>query len=260
MLVPGSKANQSGANSPGSINPEVERGLGAVNIQQGCLGLAVPPLNTIQKLRSAIELGDCLPNKPTWALKGAQRRALLVAIQYEADARLDAHHLPSTPNDILSIYNMLVKRGYEASNIRILSEGFVKNLSSNPTKRNLQLSLEWLVEGAQPGDYRYFHFSGHGVAFENKSGQGKVARVIPESLADRKADDSEVIPLDSSDLNEGGTASDQRGTRISRQKVPLNELKCYNEAMLTLWESPSLEERAYIMRGHIGQNYVKLGY
>jgi hypothetical protein len=31
-----------------------------------------------------------------------------------------------------------------------------------PTKRNIEQGLRWLVQGAQPGDCLFFHFSGHG--------------------------------------------------------------------------------------------------
>ncbi|KAH7319540.1 hypothetical protein B0J17DRAFT_685958 [Rhizoctonia solani] len=238
--MPGSEANQLSNERPGGIDPKTERGQGAQNIEQGCLGRAVLSFDTIRELQLAIKIGDRLPNKP---LKRVRRRALLIAIQYKADGRRDVDHLSSTPNDILRVYKMLGKHGYDASNIRILSERFMDDDMSDPTKENLQLSLEWLVQGAQSGDYRYFHFSGHGEVFKCRSGKGKIARVIPESLAGRKADDTDVVPLASSGLT-GETTGDQRGTRIFGQKVPRSELVLYNEAMLTLWKSPSLQHEA----------------
>merc|ERR1712190_525006 len=39
-----------------------------------------------------------------------------------------------------------------------------------PTRRNIEKALDWLVDGAQPGDVLFFHFSGHGAQQEDPHG------------------------------------------------------------------------------------------
>ncbi|KAF8693815.1 hypothetical protein RHS03_08351, partial [Rhizoctonia solani] len=78
-------------------------------------------------------------------------------------------------------------------------------------------SLEWLVRGTRRGDYRYFHFSGHGEIFEDPS--GKLARKIPEGGVDPKEDDSELY----------GDQTDK--LRVTSQTIDVSELKRYSEAL-----------------------------
>lgn len=39
-----------------------------------------------------------------------------------------------------------------------------------PTKHNIQMAMQWLVQGVQPGDSLVFHFSGHGLQQRNYTG------------------------------------------------------------------------------------------
>jgi hypothetical protein len=39
-----------------------------------------------------------------------------------------------------------------------------------PTRRNMEAAMQWLVQGAQPGDVLFFHFSGHGAQEEDPNG------------------------------------------------------------------------------------------
>ncbi|CAE6537692.1 unnamed protein product [Rhizoctonia solani] len=198
---------------------------------------AAPPLSRdiIRELQSAMGRGDRLPNTHASHTIPTKRRALL----YHIDGRVGA--LPSTPNDIWKIYQMLRKRGYEEQNIRILSEGFIEDEWSSPTKQNIKASLEWLVQGASPGDYRYFHFSGHGEVLETTREEGKEARIVRNG----NLYDTEIVPLNLLHLNREGTDSckSTKGVKLETQTVPSDEIKYYNEAILTLAKSPPLLER-----------------
>ncbi|CAE6537694.1 unnamed protein product [Rhizoctonia solani] len=159
-----------------------------------------------------------------------KRRALLVGVQYIQWPGINME-LPSTPHDVWRIYNMLRDQGYEASNIRILVEGIIDDDRYNPSKSNIMRELEWLVEGAQSGDYRYFHFSGHGEAFETKKGIGKITRAIPSSRFPTRPDDPERINFQSN-------PTIQRNVSVPSQSIPEGEVKYYNEALITSYKMP----------------------
>ncbi|CAE7179964.1 unnamed protein product [Rhizoctonia solani] len=205
----------------------------------GCYGLFVsqppdPPLpqSTIDMF-NAIELamknGDNLPNTMDSLGAKVKRRALLVGVQYDGDRRFFHGYSPllrSAPSDVLQVYRMLLSRGYEPQNIRILVVGAMKGqFLTHPTKHNILDSLKWLFDSAEPGDYRYFHFSGHGYAYEVEEGQGKIARAKPvtSTLVDQ---DSSVL-IESEEQNPSATKSQD---------------KFYREALLTQWGVPPIDE------------------
>ncbi|KDN49158.1 hypothetical protein RSAG8_02511, partial [Rhizoctonia solani AG-8 WAC10335] len=167
----------------------------------------------MEELSAAIDIGDNLPN--SFTLAKVQRRALVVAIDYEGDARHigQSLYLPNAAVDAQRVYRMLLSRGYQAQNIRILVSSMTPN--SGPTKRHIVAdSLEWLVHNTEPGDYRYFHFSGHGQAYEVPPGQGKMARVRPDGTSLHNISGVESTGL---------TAH-------------------FREALLTEWKDPSFKE------------------
>ncbi|CAE6465319.1 unnamed protein product [Rhizoctonia solani] len=172
-----------------------------------------------EELRNAIQDGDSIPtNKTAYIPKGqVERRALLVGGQYETDAR----HKPlcGTPNDILNIYHMLLKHGYEKGNIRILMAraADATRYKCQPTKKNILKGLDWLVQDARKQDYRYFHFSGHGEIFE--SSLGKEARVIPEDRKNVKRNDTELYGVPSG------------GRHVAFQNIRPKDLERYCEAL-----------------------------
>ncbi|CAE6489023.1 unnamed protein product [Rhizoctonia solani] len=164
----------------------------------------------------------------------AKRRALLVGVQYELWSKKSSSSwgtLPSTPYDVLRIYNMLRDQGYQEPNFRILVEGIVSDDRCTPTKSNIMEGLEWLVQGAQPGDYRYFHFSGHGDAFETTKEVGKEARRIPGGRFAPGKDDPERISF-------GSKKSDQINKRIKEQEINEGDITYYNEALVTTYSTP----------------------
>merc|ERR1712129_333804 len=52
-------------------------------------------------------------------------------------------------------------RGFQASNIRFLADD-QRCPNLRPTRKNIIDGMQWLVEGAQPNDSLFFHYSGHG--------------------------------------------------------------------------------------------------
>lgn len=82
------------------------------------------------------------------------KKALLVGLNY---AGTD-YSLRGCINDITIMNDILVnKMGFtDPKLIRMLTE-------QSATTANILERLEWLVDGAQPGDVLYFHYSGHGA-------------------------------------------------------------------------------------------------
>ncbi|CAE6342208.1 unnamed protein product [Rhizoctonia solani] len=173
---------------------------------------------------AAMNKGDNLPNTPASLQTKVNRRALLVAVHYEGDMRNtqdDSLLIPTSPLDVCRVYRMLLTRGYEPQNIRILVDGLVRNYLTHGTKQNI-----WLFQSAESGDHRYFHFSGHGYAYEVEEGEGKMARVrlVSSSGVEHEYPNS--------------MAHDEQPS-ISPHAT---QDKFYREALLTGWDTPTLIE------------------
>lgn len=79
------------------------------------------------------------------------KKAVIVGINKYASAPLRG-----CVNDAMLVSEMLTKHfGFEAKNKRMLTD-------ESATTANILQRLNWLVDGAKPGDILYFHFSGHG--------------------------------------------------------------------------------------------------
>eukprot|EP00448_Togula_jolla_P005760 CAMPEP_0170603950 /NCGR_PEP_ID=MMETSP0224-20130122/19173_1 /TAXON_ID=285029 /ORGANISM="Togula jolla, Strain CCCM 725" /LENGTH=469 /DNA_ID=CAMNT_0010928841 /DNA_START=50 /DNA_END=1459 /DNA_ORIENTATION=+ len=96
-----------------------------------------------------------------------RKRALLVGINYFGTRA----ELRGCINDVRRMQQLLTNMyGFETSPdcMRVLTdEG--RNPSQQPTRSNIIQALRWLVQGAQPGDVLFFHFSGHGAQQEDPS-------------------------------------------------------------------------------------------
>ncbi|KAF8596588.1 hypothetical protein BDV93DRAFT_514009 [Ceratobasidium sp. AG-I] len=174
----------------------------------------------VEYLREAIRMGDRLPN--TAHIGAAQRRALIVTPQYwENHPGSGCPELPLAINDAFRIHKMLVKYGYEQKNIRILADRIEPDGLSDPSGNHVNESLDWLVQGSRPGDYRFFHFTGYGIRLKSEVGKGKRARVVPA---------------------EHGNDSEQTVThsRIREQTIPIREIAYYSEALITSYRPPPL--------------------
>lgn len=89
------------------------------------------------------------------------RKALLVGV--------NAYHPPINPlkgciNDVLQISDVLQRHyGFAAEDIEPL-------VDRDATREGILEGLDWLVEGAMPGDVLVFHYSGHGSQVDDDSG------------------------------------------------------------------------------------------
>jgi hypothetical protein len=80
------------------------------------------------------------------------KRALLVGINYPNTK----HKLRGCINDVSLTSEMLTRKfNFQPKHKRMLTD-------ASATTKNILERLEWLVDGAQPGDVLYFHYSGHG--------------------------------------------------------------------------------------------------
>jgi len=93
-----------------------------------------------------------------------RRKAVLIGINYfgtEAQLR-------GCINDVHNMQRLLVETyGWRADNMQILTDD---NPRCMPTRANITQALHWLVEGVQPGDVLFLHFSGHGAQQEDPHG------------------------------------------------------------------------------------------
>jgi len=80
------------------------------------------------------------------------KKALLVGINYPGTD----HALRGCVNDVMMVSEALTREfGFQAKEKRMLTD-------ESATTANILERLDWLVEGAQPGDFLHFHYSGHG--------------------------------------------------------------------------------------------------
>jgi hypothetical protein len=97
---------------------------------------------------------------------GGRKRALLVGINYPGTkAELKGCH-----NDVDRMHRCLVDRfGFDEDDIRVLSD---KGRSGpQPTGANIRRAFARLVGDARPGDFLFFHYSGHGTRLPAETGQ-----------------------------------------------------------------------------------------
>ncbi|KAG8078205.1 hypothetical protein GUJ93_ZPchr0007g3388 [Zizania palustris] len=96
-----------------------------------------------------------------------RKNALLVGINYtDTQAELMGCH-----NDVARMHRCLVDRfGFEEDDVRVLVD---RDSSSGPqpTGANIRRALARLVGDARPGDFLFFHYSGHGTRLPAETGQ-----------------------------------------------------------------------------------------
>lgn len=88
----------------------------------------------------------------------SNKKALLCGINYPNTS----HALRGCVNDVTAMSEILTRQfGFTTpTNKRMLTD-------ASATTANILERLEWLVDGAQPGDVLYFHYSGHGSQIIN---------------------------------------------------------------------------------------------
>ncbi len=81
-----------------------------------------------------------------------KKRALLIGINYFKQKG----ELRGCINDVKNVEKFL-RNGYQFHDIRILTDDQTNN---QPTKQNILDGFQWLIQGAQPGDSLFLHYSG----------------------------------------------------------------------------------------------------
>lgn len=99
--------------------------------------------------------------------KQGRKKAVLIGINYiHGDPR---SKLNGCINDARNLREFLIAHfGFPPQNIRILTDDQPTSSQDYPSKNNLLNAMKWLVEGVQPGDSLFFHFSGHGGQEKDK--------------------------------------------------------------------------------------------
>ncbi|SCU89424.1 LAFA_0E17920g1_1 [Lachancea sp. 'fantastica'] len=87
-----------------------------------------------------------------------KRKALLIGINYFGSQ----NELRGCINDVHNMHNFLTSRyGYRPEDIVVLTDD-QQNMAGVPLKQNILRAMQWLVNGAQPNDALFIHYSGHG--------------------------------------------------------------------------------------------------
>jgi len=85
------------------------------------------------------------------------KKALLVGINYVGSSCELGGCINDANNQLAALKEHF---GFEDENIRLMTDEQEDDLK--PTAANIRAGLEWLIEGAQEGDYLFFAYSGHG--------------------------------------------------------------------------------------------------
>lgn len=81
-----------------------------------------------------------------------------------------SNELKGCVNDVIGMYKMLVgKFGFANEDVMVLVD--TDNNYPMPTGANIRAAMHMMVQGAQPGDTFFFHFSGHGTRIPVDAGE-----------------------------------------------------------------------------------------
>ncbi len=92
-------------------------------------------------------------------VRPSRRRALLIGIDHYPDSSM---RLEGCLNDVYLMSQILQEGGFDGSEIRLL-------LDQRATAAAMAERLEWLVDGARPGDERVLFYAGHGAQIPSSS-------------------------------------------------------------------------------------------
>lgn len=92
-----------------------------------------------------------------------KRKALLIGINYFGQNG----ELRGCVNDVQNLSNFLVERfGYKREDMVLLTDD-QRNPVMQPTKQNIIRAMGWLVNGAQPNDSLFLHYSGTSLSLSS---------------------------------------------------------------------------------------------
>ncbi|XAO21324.1 metacaspase-1 [Cryptococcus bacillisporus CA1280] len=95
-----------------------------------------------------------------------KKKALCIGINYIGSSSA----LAGCINDAHNVQKFLIERyGYKSEDIVMLTDD-ARNSRQIPTRANILAAMQWLVQGAQPNDSLFFHYSGHGGQTQDLDG------------------------------------------------------------------------------------------
>lgn len=94
------------------------------------------------------------------------KKAVLIGCNYQGTKA----ELKGCINDVRRMYRCLVERyGFSEDDITILID--TDSSYTQPTGRNIRRALSDLIKSAEPGDYLFVHYSGHGTRLPAETGE-----------------------------------------------------------------------------------------
>jgi len=144
-----------------------------------------------------VQLSTCKGNK----------KALFIGINYFGSSC----ELHGCLNDVKNMSeHLFTKWGFSRSNAVFLTDDSTDS-KKKPTRANILNGIKWLVDGAQPGDSLFFHYSGHGGTV--KSSAKDESSGYDETICPMDYDSAGQIIDD--DLHKMMIAPLQKGTRLT---------------------------------------------
>eukprot|EP00756_Hemistasia_phaeocysticola_P003341 Hpha_TRINITY_DN12200_c0_g1::TRINITY_DN12200_c0_g1_i1::g.16975::m.16975 len=109
---------------------------------------------------------------------GGSKKSLLIGINYIGHS---SGVLSGCINDVCSMKEYICEsEGFpdDEDSMRVLVDDpydqnvqdYIPIRTDQPTRANIMDSLQWLVDGAQPGDVLFLHYSGHGSQVRDRTG------------------------------------------------------------------------------------------
>ncbi|TPX58466.1 hypothetical protein SpCBS45565_g07979 [Spizellomyces sp. 'palustris'] len=116
-----------------------------------------------------LQVAPGAPQAQQWGTQttGGKRRGLFIGINYFGQKG----ELKGCINDVQNVHKWLTSN-YPFAEILVLTDD-QQDPSRKPTRANLLNACRWLVEGVQPGDAFFLHYSGHGSQQKDTSGLEK---------------------------------------------------------------------------------------
>lgn len=94
-----------------------------------------------------------------------RRKAVLIGVNYFGQRG----RLYGCITDVRNMAAFLVEHlGYRSQDLIMLTDDQCRP-SSQPTKSNILKAMRWLVNDARAGDILFFHYSGHGIQWNNNN-------------------------------------------------------------------------------------------
>lgn len=130
-----------------------------------------------------------------------KRKALCIGINYKGMP----NELYGCINDARNVQRFLLRHGYKHDDIKMMTDD-ATDPRLRPTKTNILDAMHWLVQGAQPHDSLFFHYSGHGGQVKDTDGD------------EVDGFDEVIFPLD---FKRAGHIVDDLMNTIMVQKLPI---------------------------------------